>query len=277
MAGDMEVTTPYPDIDSGKVLNKEGLLELCNQIKTEIANNSGGGSSYTAGNGINIDSNGVINTITNPLIFLMLQMTTAGSNMPIAVKLGSSSTWEEFVENIKAGKVVYINSSTSYTFSESYKLTPALLGVSNLYALCLDAYSIPMMSPSVASYPATGTQVYYSTYYYFDGAFLWSWKDPENLGNFIKVRYKNYKNYALGKALADINTDISAKFTAPSAPSTDGTYKLTSTVASGTSTYSWTTDSGSSGGGATYTAGTGISIENGVISINLANAEEGTY
>ena len=33
----------YNDIDSGKVLNKEGLLALCNQIKTEIANNSGGG------------------------------------------------------------------------------------------------------------------------------------------------------------------------------------------------------------------------------------------
>lgn len=31
----------YSDIDSGKVLNKEGLLELCSQIKTEIANNSG--------------------------------------------------------------------------------------------------------------------------------------------------------------------------------------------------------------------------------------------
>lgn len=29
----------YSDIDSGKVLNKEGLLELCSQIKTEIANN----------------------------------------------------------------------------------------------------------------------------------------------------------------------------------------------------------------------------------------------
>ena len=31
----------YSDIDSGKVLNQEGLLELCNQIKMEIANNSG--------------------------------------------------------------------------------------------------------------------------------------------------------------------------------------------------------------------------------------------
>ena len=30
----------YSDIDSGKVLNKEGLLELCSQIKMEIANNS---------------------------------------------------------------------------------------------------------------------------------------------------------------------------------------------------------------------------------------------
>ena len=34
----------YSFIDSNKVLNKEGLLALCNQIKTEITDNSGGGS-----------------------------------------------------------------------------------------------------------------------------------------------------------------------------------------------------------------------------------------
>ena len=96
------------------------------------------------------------------------------------------------------------------------------------------------MSAIPASYPATGTQVYYSTYYYFDGEFLWSWKDPENLGNFIKVRYKTYKNYALGRALADINTDISAITTRiPPAPTTDGDYTLRCIVSNGTPTYTW--------------------------------------
>lgn len=214
-----------------------------------------GGSDYTAGRGIDIDANSVINKNDLPFIHSMLQMTTAGNACPNVVKLDNSSTWEQFVDNVKAGKVVYISTSTSYTFSESYKLTPALLGISNLYALHVDQLSVPMMSTSVASYPATGTQVFYSTYYYFDGAFLWSWKDPENLGNFIKVRYKNYKNYALGRALSDINTDISAKLTAPTDPSTDGTYKLTSTITSGTPTYSWETDSGSSGGNVNLTYG----------------------
>lgn len=228
----------YSEIDSGKVLNKEGLLELSNQIKSYIDANSGGGS-YTAGDGISIDADGVINAVSNPLIFSMLQMTATGNNMPIAVKLGSSSTWEEFVENIKAGKVVYINSSTSYTFSGSYKLTPALLGVSNLYALNLDAMSVPMMGSVPASYPETGTQVYYSTYYYFDGAFLWSWQKPEDFGNFIKVKYRNSMNTALGYALQQITTDIDKKFTTPTAPTTDGTYTLQCVVSSGTPTYSW--------------------------------------
>jgi hypothetical protein len=123
----------------------------------EISCTVSGGASYTAGDGISIDSNNVISADANPLIFSMLQMTTAGNDMPIAVKLGNSSTWEEFVENIKAGKVVYINSSTSYTFSESYKLTPALLDVSTLYALNVDSLSVPIMGSSVASYPTTGT------------------------------------------------------------------------------------------------------------------------
>lgn len=42
MAGEQ---ASYNAIDSGKVANKEALLELCNQIKQYISNNSSGGSS----------------------------------------------------------------------------------------------------------------------------------------------------------------------------------------------------------------------------------------
>lgn len=208
---------------------------------------SSGGSSYTAGDGIHIDSNDVISANMNPLIHSMLLMTTAGNDMPGVVRLTDTSTWEEFVDSIKAGKIVYITTSTSYTFSESYKLTPALLGITTLRALNIDAVSIAMMSPSVSSYPATGTQIYYQTFYYFDGDFLWSWKKPEDLGNFIKVHYRNSNNVALGYALQQITNSIDGITTLPSDPSSDGAYVLTNTVSSGTAIQSW--EAASSGGG----------------------------
>lgn len=211
----------YADIDAGKVLNKEGLLELSNQIKSYVDANAGGG------NGSDL------------LIHSMLQMTTAGNNMPGVVRLTNTSTWDDFVDNIKAGKIVYITTSTSYTFNSEYKLTPALLGISTLYAMNIDAYSISMIGQAVSSYPSTGTQIYYQKFYYFDGNFLWSWDNPEQLGNFIKVHYRNSNNYALGRAIQDITTDMDTKLTAPTAPTTDGTYMLKCVVSSGTPTYSW--------------------------------------
>lgn len=217
-----------------------------------------GGTTYTAGTGISIDSNDVISANMNPLIHSMVQMTTAGNDMPGVIRLTNTSTWEEFVDSVKAGKIVYIAASTSYTFNANYKLTPALLGITTLRALNIDAYSLATMSPSVSSYPATGTQIYYQTYYYFDGDFLWSWKKPEDLGNFIKVHYRNSNNTALGYALKQITDSIDGITGLPTPSTTDGTYKLNCAVSSGSPTYSWATDSG--GGGSSYTAGSGIKI-----------------
>ena len=200
---------------------------------------SSGGASYTAGTGISIDSNDVISANMNPLIHSMVQMTTAGNDMPGVIRLTNTSTWEEFVDNVKAGKIVYVAAATSYTFSADYKLTPALLGITTLRALNIDAYSIAMMSPNVSSYPATGTQIYYQTYYYFDGDFLWSWKKPEDLGNFIKVHYRNSNNTALGYALKQITDSIDGITGLPTPSTTDGTYVLQCVVSSGTPTYSW--------------------------------------
>ena len=157
--------------DAGKVLavnsNEDG-------VEWTTAS-GGGGATYTAGKGIEIDANDTISTVSNnPLIYSMLLMTTSGNqnNMPNVVSLGASSTWDDFVNNIKQGKIVYITTGTSYTFSADYKLTPALLGIPTLYAMNIDAISIPSMGPNVSAYPSTGTQVYFSKFYYFDGAFL---------------------------------------------------------------------------------------------------------
>lgn len=265
-------SNPVPAIsngDAGKVLAVNS-----GETGVEWATPASGGSSYTAGRGIEIDQNNVINCIAqNPLIHSMLQMTSAGNDFPGVTALTSSSTWDDFLNNIKAGKIVYITGSTSYTFNDSYKLTAALLGITTLWALNIDAVSLAMMSPTVSAFPSTGTQIYYSTYYYFDGNFLWSWKKPENLGNFIKVHYRNSNNVALGYALKQITDSIDGIATLPSDPSNDGTYVLTNTVASGSATQSW--EAASSGGGSSYTAGDGISISSGgVISRNPITPSE---
>jgi hypothetical protein len=85
MAGDMSDASPtYEGIDSGKILNKEGLLSLCSLIKTEMANGGGGGSSYTAGDGIDIDNSGVIKTSSHlglgPLFFTLVRQGTTIQN-----------------------------------------------------------------------------------------------------------------------------------------------------------------------------------------------------
>lgn len=268
----------YDDEDDGEGnLSPITLGAKLSDIDTAISNIPSG-SSYTAGSGISIDSNDVISANMNPLIHSMLQMTTAGNDMPGVIRLTNTSTWEEFVDSVKAGKIVYIAASTSYTFNANYKLTPALLGITTLRALNIDAYSLATMSPSVSSYPATGTQIYYSTYYYFDGDFLWSWKKPEDLGNFIKVHYRNSNNTALGYALKQITDSIDGITGLPTPSTTDGTYKLNCAVSSGSPTYSWATDSG---GGITYTAGTGITISGTTISADsqlpAEPVNDGTY
>ena len=206
----------YSDIDSGKVLNKEGLLELCSQIKAEIANNSSGSGAGAP----------------NLLLFTMRHN---GGVLPEVISMSNSSTFEEFISNLKTKKIVYVSASTSYTFKSNYKITPALLEVSTLYAMNCDAMSVVSISESLSAYGSGGVQVYFYTYYYFDGAILWSWKRPGDLGNNIMVNPSapNGNPTALGKVIKDINIRI------PVAPTTDGTYTLQCVVSSGTPTYSW--------------------------------------
>lgn len=277
----------YSDIDSGKVLNKEGLLELCSQIKTEIANNSGGGSSYTAGDGIGIDANGVIsakNTYsssygingvwshwrekTNPAGGYMEKMTITSA--------------EQAIDCLLKGLVIGLNSNTVIDIRRVIDTRPDD-GNYSVIVFDLKTKKITNKKTVRASDNYQYTLSRFNQYVKLDNFVLLELINPSQatiqpsglLPYFIIHTSPEYTTYNVAENLDEVMDTVNTRI--PSAPSIDGTYKLISTVASGTPTYSWGTDSGGSGGGTTYTAGTGISIENGVISLNLANAEEGEF
>ena len=316
----------YSDIDSGKVLNKEGLLELSGQIKGYINTNmpqsytlptaststlggvkvdgetiiisdgvisavggSGdGGSSYTAGGGIEIDENNVISAPgvkTYPMFTSGLNGNVVSSD--ILLNVNNEATLLNGLKNKQVMNCMATR-GISIAYSKLYDY-----GFSGIYVINTNyQYNGVFPSPNILSLSDSSTGNYHFEYGYIimpinNKLFVYTkgssavrayymadlvqnlvWKN--NYVNLSGFRLSSYLD-SIDNALTNINTRI------PTAPTTDGTYKLTSTVASGTPTYSWATDSGSSGGGATYTAGTGISIENGVISINLANAEEGEF
>lgn len=246
MAGDMEVIVPYSDIDSGKVLNKEGLLALCSQIKTEIANNSNGGASYTAGNGISIDANDVISTITPQMLFYYSGM---GWNR-------SNNTKEQIIARLKNGEVVY-NPSSSITIQAS-ELVPSgkikVIGPVNIstgltrndlvtsITLNSDYYYYFMKGQRTAgltSYEAGGVLLvssdgnFYSIIPYNDGVV-----GPNK--TMLYLQRNKQDKLTVGNGISISNNVISSTIEGlPTAPTTDGTYTLQCVVSSGTPTYSW--------------------------------------
>jgi hypothetical protein len=90
-------------------------------------------------------------------------------------------------------------------------------------------------------------------YLYWDGAKLHIWSYAGNIIRHMRINYTD----TLGRVISKIDARI------PANTNTNGTYKLQSSTTAGNATYSWVEDSG---GGATYTAGNGISISNDVIS-----------
>lgn len=263
----------YNDIDANKMLNKAGLLELSGQIKGYIQANAGGGTSYTAGDGIDITNDVISSTVKTPRIIAINQSTTR-SNMSEANKtyltnlyLNGYASYPCIIQvsnTLLQTKVLYYfyqidNASRVMSFIGALHY-PGYNDDSGLYFIKFGFDSNNVLnSMSFAPYGGSNNHA-------LSAGTITLWNSDSPTGNkttvSMGIRYiKN--NYAKKSELPPIPAD----------PSNDGTYVLQNTVSSGTATYSWGTPSGG-GGGTTYTAGTGISIENGVISINLANAEE---
>lgn len=259
----------YSDIDSNKVLNKEGLLELCSQIKTEIANNSGsGGSTYTAGKNITIDANNTINAQPEISAWILQSLLYAGTPFENeVVELNSSNSTTDFINALQAGKLIYISSSVSWS---GLGTTLANLG----YTKYIKIPQITLNSFGYTTYNLTLTnqqnwkpeqtyyyQAYENTIFGAPGGGLAKWLRYYSTNSGLSAG-------TIWGAIDELAGNVATKLTAPTAPTTDGQYKLTSTITSGSPAYSWEADSGSSG--ASYTAGDGIDIDaNGVISKSL--------
>lgn len=230
---------------------------------------SGGGSSYTAGSGIDINENNVISKIPFSLATITMYQHTAPSSdaqfapyAPIyltGVYNDPTTQKATIVEKLKQGYICYCRYSSGYGGSANITLED-LTGVSGgLPYIDFSAFTNGVMYVSSAS---NGWTVDSQKYFYWDGKVFYIWGDFGEVTRNIKVKYGSNTGY-LGTVLNNINTRI------PTAPTADGSYKLTSTTTSGTSTYSWVADSSTS-----YTAGNGISIDsNGVISLDLSSAE----
>lgn len=280
MAGEQQVEEEitYNDIDTNKMVNKAGLLELSGKIKGYIQANAGGGTSYTAGDGIDITNDVISSTVKEfskyyqpPWFLLFGAIPFTGG---ITVK--GVSTKEEAADILAHGGSIYYS-----TFSGNISFT--------------------------------GEELYDMGYHYYytkntNGDFNRNSISSSNTNNIITLGYGSGNAYAIGECLVigsrddvkafllrklgydnsisgltattikDAIDELAARpvISIPADPTTDGTYVLTSTVTSGAATQSWEVAS-SGGGGTTYTAGTGISIENGVISVNLNRAEGGSY
>lgn len=240
---------------------------------------SGGGSSYTAGVGIDIDSDNVISAPgvkAYPMFTSGLNGNVVASN--IALGVYDEATLLDGLKN-KQIMICEVSQGMSIAWSKLYDY-----GFSTLYAVNTNyQYDGVFPSPTMYSLSDSSTNNYNfgyrcaiipidnklfvyknfnsaKTYYMADLVQSLVWKN--NYVNLSGFRLSSYLD-SIDDALTNINTRI------PTAPTADGSYKLTSTTTSGTSTYSWVADSSTS-----YTAGNGISIDsNGVISLDLSSAE----
>lgn len=250
----------YNDIDSGKVLNKEGLLELCSQIKTEIANNSGsGGSSYTAGDGIDIDANGVISKTNGALpLFVLLSYILTGTqtgqynqtntnNIMTHNLLGKAKT-DTHIANLKAYGITITSDGTSQALMRA--IVPAMGDVvANTFYYCNVSTSVDSQYTLSAGTSSANTADAYMSFGMSNDPTLILFNPSETYGSyyrwyFIKLPWKLFQNHyfnsqkgltshSIAAAIDEVATRI------PAAPTTDGTYMLKCVVSSGTPTYSW--------------------------------------
>lgn len=239
----------YADIDAGKVLNKEGLLELSNQIKSYVDVNAGGGSSYTAGNGIDIDSNGVISAenmgfSANAIGYLVGNYYLNGLG-PGAYYIKHATTKEEFIKFLKSGLFVVYKTGDSFTINGA-DIVPFPTQQDTLQN-CFYAVNVNdngeitnsnryfntskyLISSGSHIYALFGNTIFS---FYSRAGLCWMFKGIRFLAQNNSGIIATTMNSAINEVAINLNTRI------PSAPTTDGDYVLKVSVSSGTPTYSW--------------------------------------
>lgn len=188
---------------------------------------SGGGSSYTAGNGIEIDSNGVI-TNTKPNLNCLLPLSS--NSVLTQIQFRGKSVFlpqnkDDLLTALKNGYLVIPQSNIKITQLELMGEETNIPFVDFTSAITNGTYKITSIENITNHTFASGM------IYYFDGNALY--KGVGYYGNSCISIKLGSRFTTLGKELTDINTRI------PTAPSTDGDYVLKVSVSSGTPTYSW--------------------------------------
>lgn len=278
MAGEQSVETAYNDIDVNKMVNKAGLLELSGKIKGYIQANVGGGASYTAGDGIDITNDVISSTVKefskyyqSPWFLLFGALFTGG------ITIKGVSTKEVAADILSHGGSIYYS-----TFSGNIKFTGK-----ELYDMGYNYYYTKntngdFVRNNISSSDTSNriTLLYGSGNVYPIGeSLIVGSRDDVKAFLLRNLEYDNSISGLTATTIKNAIDELAARpvVSIPTDPTTDGTYVLTSTVSSGIATQTWETASSGGGGGTTYTAGMGIDITNGVISVNLNRAEGGSY
>lgn len=274
----------YADIDSNKVLNKEGLLELSVQIKNYVDTNIPSpytlptASTSTLG-GVKVDGETI--TINDGVISAVGGGSGGITDLPIKVLYMSGTplsglnnltqdSKDKLIAMFNSGDfsnyfciIVYADSSTQRNIMyPSQRRQTASQAIINYWDLIYNkAYQFSFtLQDGMATALSVITQTYGITTNNITAG-LASW-DPLQKSATATVRqsFQYIKdNYATKAELPE---------GLPTTPTTDGNYVLKSVIADGTATNSWEVDNGGSGG-ATYTAGDNITISNNVISASV--------
>lgn len=213
-------------------------------VATAIANIPSGGSSYTAGNGIEIDSNGVISANirdnTSALWMALLGISKDWTYFSFNAKsFYSSNTVEEFFDALKRGYIVYIGQSVYWNGLGTLLYNA---GIRGFFTLKKDGtYTYDTINSNQPNWRPT-----YRYDYWLCGNILMAtshsaYNDLFGEGLTKSIYYDNTTSGlsastikgAIDEVASNLNTRI------PSAPTTDGNYVLKVSVSSGTPTYSW--------------------------------------
>ena len=236
MAGETNIT--YNDIDANKMINKAGLLELSGQIKGYIQANAGGGTTYTAGDGIDITNDVISSTVRgfdkkyhSPWFLLF-----GGLPFTAGLTVSPAQTKEEALEILSMGGSVYkggFSGFISITDAELYQIGFIYKYTKNTAGDFVRS-SISSTSSSLTTIDSGGDRLFA-----IGEALIVGRRD--DVKNFL-LKNLGYDNTTSGLTATTIKgaiDELATKSSIPTDPTADGTYILMSTVSSGTATQTW--------------------------------------
>lgn len=211
----------YADIDAGKVLNKAGLLELSNQIKSYVDANVGGGSNADIGD----------------VIQLFYAITVSPYNKGY---LSRVSTGSELLAGLLDGKIC-LTAGNWNTYGSDNRIQQTDLSNETVYIWrfannkSTQADDLRFDANEAVYWDANKNILYRIPFYIWNKVYL------DSTGHTL-YSYLPSSVPTTGSKVVVLNSGAPSwqdYVSLPTAPTTDGTYMLKCVVSSGTPTYSW--------------------------------------